>query len=127
MRLLLAAFALAVISASSGGCHDTISDEQILAALGKDCGPGLGCDALTECGTVDLSYHMCVFDCMNDPTTCPKGSFCSKNGLDTGHFCMRECNTDDDCVMATGNDTQKCNNGVTDDGSPGPLVCAGFP
>ena len=55
---------------------------------------------LAAIGTVDLAYHMCVFDCTNDPTTCPKGSFCSKNGLDSGHFCMRECTTDDDCVMA---------------------------
>jgi hypothetical protein len=120
---LLAAFAFALI-----GCKgDPVTDDELLAALGKSCGQGLGCDNLTACGTVDITYHICEFDCTDDPTTCPDGSFCSKNGLDEGHFCMRECTSDNDCLMATGNDTLRCNNGVTDTGAVGALVCGVFP
>lgn len=109
------------------GCSDKITDDELLAALGKECGASLGCDNLTSCGTVDLTYHICVFDCRDDPDTCPKGSFCSKNGLDDNYFCMRECTTDQDCADDTGNDTLKCNNGTSTTGGVGALVCGDFP
>jgi hypothetical protein len=120
---LLAVFGVCLLACKG----DPVTDDELLAALGKECGQGLGCDNLTSCGTVDITYHICEFDCASDPTTCPKGSFCSKNGLDENFYCMRECTTDQDCTDATGNDTLKCNNGTSMSGGVGALVCGVFP
>ena len=112
---------VAVLALAACG-NDKPTDMQILAALGKACDATHGCSAGTKCGTVDLSYHQCVEPCMaSGPDMCPDGSYCSKNGADAAHFCLKLCMATTDCTSI--NDTLHCTNAINDDSSPGPLVC----
>jgi len=105
---------------------DKPTPEQVLAALGKPCDATHGCSAGTQCGTIDIAYHQCVDPCMaSGPDDCPDGSYCSKNGLDSAHFCMKLCDTTQACTSI--NDTLACTNAFNDDSSPGPLVCEHSP
>jgi hypothetical protein len=117
-RPLLALVAIAA-------CHSNPpSDADIIAATGRSCGAAQGCTAGTTCGAVEIQYHQCALDCtMSGSDECPDGSYCTKNGTDSGHFCALVCTSSAACTGPTGNNTLVCNNAINDNGSPGPLIC----